>query len=261
MKRTILAITVAIAAMLFTACGNSGTPKSGMPSGDDTKLKQGDLNQVVVERYSFNDSIFVHDTLGTGLENGYSRFAVAIDIPVVENDALRKAIFHWILGSDTEDYVAVVMEQRSRFYTEEGGEVPNASFCAQIEMVDQSEKYVTYVNSGESYSAITHVNPWREGATFVKADGSVIGYDMFEQPEQLAGMVEKALLANDVFEGAEHIPGFQMPSKAPWIEKDCMVFRYGTYEIGSFADGEIECKVPVADMKPYLSEKGKALFE
>lgn len=261
MKKSILTLSVVIAAMLFTACGNSGNSKSATLSGNDTELKQGDFNQVVVERYSFNDSIFVHDTLGTGLEDGYSRFAVAIDIPVVENDALRKAILHWILGSDTEDYDAVVMEQRSRFYAEEGGEVPNASFDAQIEMVDQGEKYVTYVNSGESYSSITHVNPWREGATFVKADGSVIGYDMFEQPEQLVGIIEKALLANDVWEGEEHIPGLQMPSTAPWIEKDCMVFRYGTYEIGSFADGEIECKVPVAELKPYFSAKGKALFE
>lgn len=258
MKKTLLNLTVIIAAMLFTACGNSGPVT---PSENKTELKQDDSNLVGVERYLFNDSVFVHDTMGRGLKDGYSRFAVAIDIPVIKNDVLRNSILHWILNSDTEDYVAVVMEQRNQFYTEEGGEVPDASFDAQIDMTDQGEKYVTYVNSGESYSAITHVNPWRVGATFVKADGSVIGYDMFEQPEQLAGIIEKALLANDVWEGEEHIPGFQMPSTAPWIEKDSIVFRYGTFEIGSFADGEIECKVPVAELKPYFSAKGKALFE
>lgn len=255
MKKIMLIISAFC--LLMISCNNIGTNNAA----DNQKT-------VGYKTYIYKDSLFIHlgDSIALSMEDDYAHYYVEMDVPQTDNIVLRQGILQWMLDAASEDYAAQIKANRDEFFTlEGGGGVPEAKFEEHVKLVEQNAKYVTYVRYGELNSAITHVNPWRVGTTFDKADGSIIGYDMFVQPEQLSGIIEKTLLSDDDYAdewgGLEHIPDFRMPSTAPWIEKDCIVFCYGSYEIGSFSYGEVECKVPVAALKPYLSEKGKALFE
>ena len=219
------------------------------------------------DHYEYSDSVFIHldETVGLSIPDGYSYFQVSLDIPVTNNDTtlpklndtLRRNILHWMLGSEREDYVAVVKEKRDEFFSTDGdGWVPDAKFMCSIDMVDQETNYVTYVNTGELCSAVSHSNPWCVGATFmIGGENERVGYDLFVHRDSIAPIVERALLAVE-----EEITDFRMPEAEPWIEKDFAAFTWGSYEIGSFALGNLQCKVPLKDVQPYLSEKGKQML-
>ena len=220
-------------------------------------------NEVEAEPYTFSDSVFIENDF----EADYSRYSINIDLPVTNNDTLRHNIMLWMLNDGTEDYQAYFEADKIRFFEEEGNE-PTAEFVGNYILAEQTDRYVTYISSGYLYTGGAHPMPWYYGTSFSKEDGSIIGYDLFDDPDQLINLIsenirEQYFEPNNT-EEEEYLFDFdepsQLPTNQPWIETDSGVFCYGPYEIAPYAAGMPLCKIAIEDMKPYLSERGKELL-
>ena len=143
-------------------------------------------NDVDVETYFINDSILIDN----GYEEDYSRYTMTVDLPVTKNDTLRQNIMQWMLASESEDYVAYFKTDEKRFFEEEGHE-PKSVFEGNYSLSEQTDLYVTYVSDGYSYTGGAHPMPWYYGVSFSKIDGNMIGYDIFEDPDQLVELISE----------------------------------------------------------------------
>ena len=220
-------------------------------------------HEVDVELYTLIDSIFIESEYG----DNYSYYTVTADLPITKNDSLRKSILHWMMSDETEDYTAFFENEKDHFFDEEGDE-PGSSLESNYTLSEQTDLYVTYISEGFVYTGGAHPMPWYFGTSFSKADGSIIGYDIFEDPEQLMGFISENIRKQYfepnnteeeeyLFEADEPFP---LPSNQPWIETDSLVFCYQAYEIAPYSAGTPLCKIAINDLKPYLNEKGKSLF-
>ena len=220
-----------------------------------------DPNEVDVETYTLCDSVYIESEYS----EGFSRFNVSMDLPVTKNKTLRKNILHWMLSEETEDHVSYLESMKDNFFAEDGSE-PRSEYEENYTLSEQTDKYVTYTTEGYQYTGGAHEMPWYNGTTFSKIDGSIVGYDLFEEPEQLleiiAENIEEQYFAKYIEEDFffEHEEINSLPNNDPWIETDSVVFCYQPYEIASFAAGMPLCKIALTDLKPYLSEKGKSLI-
>ena len=226
-----------------------------------TSCQSKDPNEVDVETYTLCDSIFIESEYS----EGYSRFNVSLDLPVTKNKTLKKNILHWMLSDETEDHVAYLQSMRDDFFDEDGSE-PRSEYEENYSLSEQTDKYVTYTTEGYLYTGGAHEMPWYNGTTFSKIDGSIVGYDLFEEPELLIELIAENIErqyfakyeAEDLFLEYETITA--LPNNEPWIETDSVVFCFQPHEIASYAAGIPLCKIALADLEPYLSEKGKSLL-
>ena len=223
--------------------------------------KSKDLNDVEVETYTLCDSVYIENDYS----EGYSYFNVSLDLPVTKNKTLYQSIIHWMLSSETEDPVAYLQSMRDSFFTEDGSE-PRSVYEENYTLTEQNDKYVTYTNEGSLYTGGAHAMPWYNGTTFSKIDGSIVGYDLFDDPEKLiyliAENVERQYFAR--YEEDDLRPEYNeiniLPDNEPWIETDSVVFCYQPYEIAPYSAGMPLCKIALTDLEPYLSAKGKSFL-
>lgn len=220
-----------------------------------------DPNEVNVKPYTMNDSVFIESEFG----DGYSYFNVSLDVPVTKNKILHQSILDWMLTKGANDHVAYLDSIRDYFFENDGSE-PRSEYEENYTLSEQTDKYVTFTNEGFEYTGGAHAMPWYNGTTFSKIDGGIVGYDLFDDPEQLipliAENIKKQYFESD--EDKDFIYEYQditiLPANEPWIETDSVVFCYQAYEIASFSAGMPLCKIALTDLKPYLSEKGKSLL-
>ena len=221
-----------------------------------------DPNEVDVEPYTLCDSVFIESEYG----DGYSYFNVSLDLPVTNNKTLRQNILHWMLSDETEDHVSYLQTMKDNFFEEDGSE-PRSDYEENFTLSEQTDEYVTYTTEGFLYSGGAHEMPWYNGTTFSKIDGSIVGYDLFEDPEQLIKIIAENIETQYFSKYAEEDFFFDyeeintLPENEPWIETDSVVFCYQPYEIAAFAAGMPLCKIALSDLKPYLSEKGKMFLK
>ena len=221
-----------------------------------------DPNEVDVKPYTLRDSIFIESEYG----NGYSYFNVSLDLPVTDNKTLRQNILHWMLSDETEDPVSYLESMKDNFFEEDGSE-PRSNYEENYTLSEQTDQYVTYTTEGFLYSGGAHEMPWYNGTTFSKIDGSIVGYDLFEDPEKLINIIAENIKNQYFSKYAEEDFFFEyeeittLPENEPWIETDSVVFCYQPYEIAAFAAGMPLCKIALSDLKPYLSEKGKMFLK
>ena len=216
-------------------------------------------NDVDVETYFISDSVLIDN----GYEEDYARYTMNIDLPVTKNDTLRQNIIQWMLSSDNDDYEAYFKADEKRFFDEEGHE-PRSVFEGKYTLREQTDLYVTYISDGYSYTGGAHPMPWYYGVSFNKADGNTIGYEIFEDPDQLVELISENIHQQyfDYFntEEEEYLfepdDFFPLPTNQPWIESDSIVFCYGPFEIAPYAAGMPLCKIAISDLQPYFSEIG-----
>ena len=215
-----------------------------------------DPNEVNIKSYNLNDSVFIESEFG----DGYSYFNVSVDVPVTKNKILRQSILDWMMEEGADDHAAYFDSIKENFFENDGSE-PRSEYVENYTLSEQTDKYVTYTNEGYEYTGGAHEMPWYNGTTFSKIDGSIVGYDLFEDPELLipiiAENIENQYFAKDELEYQEITT---LPDNKPWIETDSVVFCFQAYEIASFSAGMPLCKIALTDLKPYLSEKGKSLL-
>lgn len=220
-----------------------------------------DPNEVDVETYTLCDSVFIESEYG----DGYSYFNVSLDLPITNNKTLRQNILHWMLSGETEDHVSYLETMKENFFEEDGSE-PKSNYEENYTLSEQTDQYVTYTTEGFLYSGGAHEMPWYNGTTFSKIDGSIVGYDLFEDPEQLIKIIAENMesqyfskYAEEDFYEYEDIT--TLPENEPWIETDSVVFCYQSSEIPIFAEEIPLCKIAISDLKPYLSDKGKMFLK
>lgn len=220
-------------------------------------------NEVDVKLFTLVDSVYIESEYG----DDYAYYTINAEVPVTSNDSLRMNILHWILSDNTEDYKTYFQNERDYFFVEDGDE-PRSRYESNYTLSEQTDLYVTYISEGFVYTGGAHPMPWYYGTSFCKADGSIIGYDIFEDPEQLMGIISENIRRQyfdpNNTEEEEYLfevnEPFQLPSNQPWIETDSVVFCYQTYEIAPYSAGMPLCKIAIDDLKPYLSLRGKSLF-
>ena len=220
-------------------------------------------NEVETETYTLSDSLYIESDFG----DNYSYYTMNVDLPVTKNKVLRENIMHWMLSDDTDDYETYFQTDKDRFFAEEGKE-PHSTFEGNYTLSEQNDLYITYISEGSVYTGGAHPVSWYFGTSFSKVDGSLIGYDMFEDPEQLTDLVSenirKQYFNQYNTEEEEYLfepdEPFQLPDNQPWIETDSVVFCYDSFEIAPFAAGMPLCKISKTDLMPYLSEKGKSVL-
>ena len=220
-------------------------------------------NEVDTKAYSYADSVYIENEF----DEGYSYYSVNLDVPVTGNDSLCLNILHWMLSSETEDYKTFTQEESERFFSEEGRE-PRSAREDNYTLSEQTDKYLTYITEGYLYTGGAHPLPWYFGTTFSKVDNKIVGYDLFEDPQQLIDIIAENIKQQyfDKYNTEEEEyffepeENFGLPKNEPWIETDSVVFCYEAYEIAPYAAGLPLCKIALSDLKPYLSEKGKSLI-
>lgn len=223
--------------------------------------KPNDTNEIDVETYTLNDSVYIQNEYG----EGYSYFNVNLDLPVTKNKTLTQNIIHWMLTDETEDHVAYYQLMKDSFFNEDGSE-PRSVYEENYTLSEQTEKYVTYINEGSIYTGGAHAMPWYNGTTFSKIDGSIVGYDLFNDPEQLIPLIAENIKHQYFakYEEEDLMLGYDeiniLPDNEPWIETDGVVFCYQPNEIAPYAAGMLLCKIALTDLEPYLSEKGKSFL-
>ena len=218
-------------------------------------------NEVDVETYTLCDSAYIESEFS----DDYSYFNINLDLPVTKNKTLKQSILHWMLSDSTTDHISYLQFMKDSFFEEEGSE-PRSIYEENYSLSEQTDKYVTYTTEGYLYTGGAHEMPWYNGTTFSKIDGSIVGYDLFEEPERLIGIIAQNIeiqyFAKNM-EGdymLEHDEITALPFNEPWIETDSVVFCFQPYEIASYAAGMPLCKIALTDLEPYLSEKGKTFL-
>lgn len=242
-------LLIPIALLMMVALGCNRTPK--------------DPNEVDAEPFTISDSIFQENEYA----EGYSYFTMNLDLPITKNQTLRQNILHWMLSTETEDPENYILSMKEDFFADDGSE-PLSFYEENYSLSEQTDRYVTYINEGFIYTGGAHGMPWYNGTTFSKIDGNIVGYDMFEDPEQLAEIItinirkqhfENYDLIEEMFDTGEE-GSFVLPVNEPWIETDSIVFCYQSYEIAPYSAGMPLCKISKEDLWPYMNEKGKSLF-
>ncbi|MBR4468685.1 MAG: DUF3298 domain-containing protein [Bacteroidales bacterium] len=240
-------IIIPIAFLLLVAVGCRHTPD----------------NEVETKTYTLVDSMYFENEF----DAGYSYYTINLDLPITNNDSLRMSILHWMLSPETEDYKAFVQEDRDGFFAEDGNE-PHSALEENYTLSEQTDHYVTYTTEGYLYTGGAHPMPWYYGTTFSKIDGSIVGYDMFDDTISLKHIVTENIHKQyfDKYNTEEEEYFFEpeetfaLPENEPWVETDSVVFCYGAYEIAPYAAGMPLCKISKEELQPYLSQKGKKLL-
>lgn len=223
--------------------------------------RHNDPNLVEAKLYTLSDSIYLENEF----EDGYSHFTINLELPVTDNDSLRINILHWMLSEKTEDFQSCLERAKIQFFEGEGSE-PSSNYEGNYTLVEQTDRYVTYITEGFLYSGGAHDMPWYYGATFSKIDGSIVGYDLFDNPEGLVNLIAENITKQyfDQLEEDDFLFDYtditELPVNDPWIETDSVVFCFQPYEIAAYATGIPLCKISKEALLPYLSEKGKSIL-
>ena len=267
MKKLLFAV---VAGLMFTACNQPTQNTNVEPKYSFT------INSITVE-----DSVqFPAEAIEEWMNDDMARYLAVVDVPVTENEALRASINNWIASQlnvnydgDPQDVAAMVEYDRKDFLRLETGS-PNSNLQHFVTMVEDNDRYVTYVSETWEYNGGAHGNTYVEGATFSKATGEHFDYVMFTNPEALRDVVKNGvkeqyfdILLEDTdvtFEDAVSLEEgalFPLPEVAPWIQNDSIVFFYQDYEIAPHPFGLPSCAIPAETLKANMTEKGKAFFE
>jgi len=155
-----------------------------------------------------------------------------------------------------------------------------------ISLIEQTEGYLTFTSGYEVYTGGAHGGYLVDGATFNKANGKRMGWNMFDpgkRPELVAQLkkglmdyfndnVEEKITTDEqlfemlmLFDDPETPEneleyGIPLPKTEPWVTRDGIVFTYQQYEIAAYACGLPSCVLPLAALKDCLSEEGKAFL-
>lgn len=261
---------VVAACLLMTAC-NQPTQNTNVEPKDTFAI-----NTITVE-----DSVqFPAEAVEEWMNDDMAHYLAVVDAPVTENEVLRAGINQWIsnqlnvnYGGDPQDVAAMVEYDRMDFLRLETG-APDTYLEHFITMVEDNDRFVTYVCETWQYDGGAHGNTYVEGASFSKATGERFNYTMFTNPETLREIVKNGvkeqyfdILLEDTgvtFEDAvvlEEGALFPLPEAEPWIQNDSIVFFYEDYEIAPHPFGLPSCAIPAGTLKAEMTDKGKAFFE
>ncbi|MCR5455792.1 MAG: DUF3298 and DUF4163 domain-containing protein [Bacteroidales bacterium] len=217
-------------------------------------------------------------------------FAIAsIDFPVKGDKQLVQAINNWISsftqgqleGEKYKKYVANVAKRI--FDKPENDEFVYGGYENSLEICKlyDTTNIVTMSGLVYNYSGGAHGVHKSVAVTFRKSDGKMFSkemisdyvnvdfkklikkhmleyFDVKSDAELREQLFEEGLVTDPSGDWWVKLPG----SFLPYIDKEGnVVVTYGLYEIAPYAAGEVEARIPQAEIMPYLTEDGKLFFE
>lgn len=152
-----------------------------------------------------------------------------------------------------------------------------------IELVEQTEERLTFLEHYEVYTGGAHGGYMVSGATFRRSDGKRFGWEMFdhEKRAELVELMKKGLMAYFNQEAEEKIYtdsalfdhlilfdnpetpdnelefGLPLPATEPWISNNGVEFIYQQYEIAAYACGMPCVTLPFDALKDILTPEGR----
>ncbi len=275
MKKLLYITAVVAMNTLVGSCGLIGEP----PSANDTDSLA--LDSLVVEELEFTTSKVTYaDSVE---ENGVMMYYyIDLDVPATGPHQLVTSVKEWlnqVLGGTYHEelkfdddmlrhYSIQQFDNNSELATDES--MPDFTFTLSATMTESNEHYVSYNVEGYDYTGGAHGMPIEYGATFVKADGRQLGWDMFADTTKLALLFKQyvtkyfevddpAAIDELIFEdAARHFP---LPQQQPWLEAGGVKFSYTAYEIAPYAVGRPSGLIPADKAKKYLTDEARQLLQ
>lgn len=211
-------------------------------------------------------------------------FRFVIDYPTMGNESLvreiKQNIFHSLgdststdFGTDNLSKIGLKFLDESKKDSEEfrnemeDGFIPAYSFDGSIKMVDNTNRFVTYKVNSYTYSGGAHGMPYTGYFTIDKRTNKTLKLnDIIDAKfnNELAEIIKKSIVAvyyegntpnwDDVFK-------FALPTQAPGMTTDGIIFCYGAYEIDCYAAGMPYCTIKYEDIEHLMTPEAKALIK
>lgn len=240
-------------------------------------------------RFSFTESICWEDSLDLDGNKAYGK--IETDFPVSGDTAFLSNTRKWmnkVMGGNYEGDLADG-EKMAKFYGKQYMERNKMDFRKyrrsqsvpykldiRVRVAEDNDKFVTYTFYNHIYTGGIHGITQYGGATFLKADGHLLGWDMFaddyEMSDELRDAIKEAL-KNQFFgvetdeelmellnlEKGTYI--FPLPTAIPYLTKEGIHFDYQQYEITVYAMGEPNCVVQTEKLEGILKKETKELIK
>lgn len=237
---------------------------------------QGDTDELATVLHQFN-----RDSAGV-------EFKFEADIPVSGPQPLADSIRVALLstGDSTLNVLQtapqeIIARMADSFLTEQASDIAglkkdfpdseySASYSHSARLHDNQPGYVTYTCEGYVYyPGAAHGMPWQGGYTFERATGKRLLWDDLFTPQGKERL--KSILCNAIAEQWYWQSGqtdefkkrgtIELPGEPPLLTAGGVVFLYGAYEIGSYAEGMPKCTLPYSDLLPLMTERAAALVK
>lgn len=299
----------------FFAVALAGSVLTGCKRGASNNTFDNGVDSLTWCTVSFEDSVSVLDA------SAYQQMAAdfPIDVDTAVMDAGTRAAIEWVAntlqscsypdydGSGREDKlmpVPAMDEAELETFVARCGKIGLDSMKAdmremaedgfggsylnniKIELTEQTPSYLTLTFGHEVYTGGAHGGWITNGATFSRATGEQMGWNLFDmsKEQELRAMLIRGVKSyfNDFSEEKietdeqlyellilyddpetpenEITIGLPFPQAEPYVTRDGISFVYQQYEIAAYACGLPSFIVPVEEVKDLLSEKGKELL-
>ncbi len=299
----------------FFAVALAGSVITGCKRGASNNTFDNGVDSLTWCTVSFEDSVSVLDA------SAYQQMAAdfPIDVDTALMDAGTRAAIEWVAntlqscsypdydGSGREDKlmpVPAMDEAELETFVARCGKIGLDSMKAdmremaedgfggsylnniKIELTEQTPSYLTLTFGHEVYTGGAHGGWITNGATFNRATGEQMGWNLFDmsKEQELRAMLIRGVKSyfNDFSEEKietdeqlyellilyddpetpenEITIGLPFPQTEPYVTRDGISFVYQQYEIAAYACGLPSFIVPVEEVKDLLSEKGKELL-
>ena len=190
-----------------------------------------------------------------------------------------------------EELAASWKELQSNIH--EGMEGMEFSFALRSMLLENAERYVTYLTKSEGFQGGAHGFATAAGQTFRKSDGKRIGYktvynnktETFEQQDQtlfkdtkspqLYALIKEGVRSyfkefdepvasdeqlKDILISVDDINRIPLPSAPPTFTKEGLAFLYQQYEIAPYAAGMVNFDIPYDKIRPFLTPEAADLI-
>ena len=153
---------------------------------------------------------------------------------------------------------------------------PGGEFCwiSKIKKTDSGAKWITFLETEETFFGGAHGAFTKTGATFRLADVRRMDWGIFKSDSlsSLPNLIKECLRTqyfkvktmaevNQSLLNASDSFFFPMPKSTPYFTSKGIDFTYQQYEICCYAAGMPECVIPYKQIYPYLSVTGRRLIK
>lgn len=275
MKKLLYISAILSMSMFAGSCGFTGEPSS---ANDTDSLALDSLNveelKFTTNKVTFSDSIEVNGVM--------IHYDIDLDVPATGPHQLVQAVKQWlnqVLGgsySEEPNFDDDMLRYYSMEYFDDKSDMasdaamPDFAFTLSATVKESNDRFVSYEVEGYDYTGGAHGMPIEYGATFVMADGSQLGWEMFADSTDLYPLFKHYVATyfevdNDssvnelLFEDAAR--NFPLPTQSPWLVADGVKFCYTAYEIAPYAAGRPSAVIPTDKAKKYLTKVALALLQ
>lgn len=200
-----------------------------------------------------------------------------IEYPVEGNPGLLLGIREWINEQITGSYRGDLdnAEGFFRYYANRLGTDPDLAEYGgftkdEFDLEYLDEYLVTYNHISYEYLGGAHGSGGAYGTSFLQSDGTIFTKDCFTSYEPLheffiQGLkryfkVENNSELMECLLNVKALGALPAPAMHPWVVEEGVMFSYTPYEIAPYSAGSPHFVIPVDDLKPFLSERGKRFF-